>query len=42
MQISTKTAKDVDSLFGEGGTTALESEITGLDQFELINFLVVK
>lgn len=40
--ISTKTEKDVDSLFGEGGTTALESEITGLDQFELINFLVIR
>ena len=40
--ISTKTTKDVDSLFTAGGTTALENEITGLDQFELINFLVVK
>jgi hypothetical protein len=40
--ISTKTEKDVDSLFSEGGTTALEGEITGLDQFELINFLVVR
>lgn len=40
--ISTKTTKDVDSLFATGGTTALENDITGLDQFELINFLVVK
>ncbi|OYW86166.1 helicase, partial [Candidatus Saccharibacteria bacterium 32-49-10] len=40
--ISTKTNKDVDSLFSSGGTTALENEITGLDQFELINFLVVR
>ena len=40
--ISAKTTKDVDSLFTAGGTTALENEITGLDQFELINFLVVK
>ncbi len=40
--ISTKTEKDVDSLFSDGGTTALESDITGLDQFELINFLVVR
>jgi len=40
--ISTKTQKDVDSLFSEGGTTALESDITGLDQFELINFMVVR
>ncbi len=40
--ISTKMQKDVDSLFSEGGTTALESDITGLDQFELINFMVVR
>ena len=40
--ISTKTSKDIDSLFLPKGTTALENEITGLDQFELINFLVVK
>lgn len=40
--ISTKTQRDVDSLFSEGGTTALESVITGLDQFELINFLVIR
>lgn len=40
--ISTKTIKDIDSLFVPGGTTALENEIIGLDQFELINFLVVK
>lgn len=40
--ISTKTEKDVDSLFSEGGTTALESDITGLDQFELINFMVIR
>ena len=40
--ISTKMQKDVDSLFSEGGTTALESDITGLDQFELINFLVIR
>ena len=40
--VSTKAQKDVDSLFNEGGTTALESDITGLDQFELINFMVVR
>ncbi len=40
--VSTKAQKDVDSLFSEGGTTALESDITGLDQFELINFMVVR
>jgi hypothetical protein len=40
--ISTKTEGDTDSLFSPGGTTALTAEIKGLDDFELINFLVVK
>jgi len=40
--VSAKTTRDIDSLFTPNGTTALENEITGLDQFELINFLVVK
>ena len=33
---------DIDSLFTAGGTSALMSEISGLDDFELICFLVVK
>lgn len=37
-----KEEADTDSLFSAGGTTALANDITGLDDFELINFLVVK
>ncbi len=37
-----KDEKDVASLFKAGGTTALTNQISGLDDFELINFLVVK
>ena len=33
---------DVDSLFGGGRTTALVNRVSGLDDFELICFLVVK
>ena len=40
--ISSKTESDIDSLFGTGGTSALLSDISGLDDFELICFLVVK
>lgn len=40
--ISTKAEADTDSLFTSGGTTALTNDIKGLDDFELINFLVVK
>ena len=34
--------KDIDSLFGGGHTTALTSKIEGLDDFELVNFLVIQ
>ncbi|MCU6713353.1 helicase-related protein [Megasphaera butyrica] len=37
-----KEESDIDSLFKSGGTTALLSTISGLDDFELICFLVVK
>ena len=37
-----KEESDIDSLFSTGGTSALMSEISGLDDFELICFLVVK
>ena len=37
-----KEENDIDSLFKSGGTSALISEISGLDDFELICFLVVK
>ena len=40
--INKKEESDIDSLFRSGGTTALENEITGLNDFELICFLVVK
>lgn len=40
--INTKEDADTDSLFTAGGTTALNNSIQGLDDFELINFLVVK
>jgi hypothetical protein len=40
--IVTKEEADTDSLFTSGGTTALTGDIQGLDDFELINFLVVK
>ena len=40
--IDVQEESDIDSLFSAGGTTALLSEIDGLDDFELICFLVVK
>lgn len=40
--IEKKQESDIDSLFSPGGTTALISNISGLDDFELICFLVVK
>lgn len=40
--IDSKEASDIDSLFTTGGTSALISVVTGLDDFELISFLVVK
>lgn len=40
--IDTKDESDIDSLFRKGGTSALMSQINGLEDFELICFLVVK
>lgn len=40
--IDVKEESDIDSLFTPGGTSALMSSITGLEDFELICFLVVK
>ena len=37
-----KEESDIDSLFRNGGTSALLSEVSGIDDFELICFLVVK
>ena len=40
--INTKEESDIDSLFSAVGTSALMSDISGLSDFELICFLVVK
>lgn len=40
--INCKEESDIDSLFSAGGTSALMSAVSGLDDFELICFLVVK
>lgn len=40
--ITLKEEKDIDSIFSLGETTVLNNDINGLDDFELINFLVVK
>tara|TARA_B100001059_G_scaffold236780_1_gene290269 strand:+ start:9 stop:3281 length:3273 start_codon:yes stop_codon:yes gene_type:complete len=40
--IEVKDEKDIDSLFGGGRTTALTATIQGLDDFELIAFLVIE
>jgi hypothetical protein len=37
-----KEEKDLDSLFTAGKTTALTHSISGLDDFELIAFLVIQ
>lgn len=40
--IDVKSESDIDSLFKAGGTSLVLSEIRGLDDFELITFLVVR
>lgn len=40
--IDAKEESDIDSLFQSGGTSALLNAVSGLDDFELICFLVVK
>ena len=40
--IDTKEESDIDSLFTPGGTSALNTQISGLDDFELITFLVIE
>ena len=40
--IDTKEESDIDSLFKSGGTSALLSEVSGIDDFELICFLIVR
>ena len=40
--LDVKEESDIDSLFSAGGTSALVNTVSGLDDFELICFLVVK
>jgi hypothetical protein len=40
--VTVKEQSDIDSLFSEGETTALCGEIHGLDDFELITFLIIR
>ena len=40
--IDVKEESDIDSLFSAGGTSALRNDVAGLDDFELICFLVVR
>lgn len=40
--LNTKEESDVDSLFSEGGTSALVNSIKGLEDFELLTFTVIK
>ena len=39
--IDVKEESDIDSLFRKGGTTMLQNEIKGLEDFELIAFVVI-
>ena len=40
--IDVKEQSDIDSLFKAGGTSALDAQIDGLDDFELICFFVIR
>ena len=40
--LSVKDESDIGSLFSAGGTSALENDIRGLEDFELITFMVIK
>jgi len=40
--IDTQEEGDIDSLFTSGSTSALTTKIEGLDDFELISFLVIQ
>ena len=40
--LNVKDESDVDSLFSAGGTTALTNTIKGLEDFELLTFIVIK
>ena len=40
--VAVKSESDIESLFSLGETTALQGEIKGLDDFELITFLIIR
>ena len=40
--ITVKDESDIESLFSPGGTSALSAKIRGLEDFELIDFIVIK
>ena len=40
--VEKKQESDLESLFSFGRTSALRGDVTGLDDFELICFLVIK
>ena len=40
--LDAKEDSDLDSLFRAGGTSALLSQVSGLDDFQLVCFLVVR
>lgn len=40
--VAVKEQSDIDSLFSGGPTSALNNEIAGLEQFELINFIIIQ
>jgi len=40
--VDVKAERDIDSLFVSEKTTALVGSITGIEDFELINFVVVQ
>lgn len=40
--LNVKDASDVESLFSRGGTTALRATVKGMEDFELITFMVIK
>ena len=40
--LNVKDERDIDSLFTAGGTTALMTNIKGLEDFELLTFVVIK
>ena len=40
--LDAKEDSDLDSLFRAGGTSALLSQVSGLDDFQLVCFLVIR